>query len=172
MSLANEIYDKAKDAGKIGGGSKYFSVVDKTMAKLPNGDETVVDVPNGNHKVRVISEVIGMGKDFNGKDTKQLQLTILDNGKKKEWNMPLTNQDGTLYFLIEKLREIAYLDGEEFLVRAKKLKTGKYSKEIIKISKGDGIPTIQFDEDAGDYIDGTGRGKKKEEDVSEEEFSF
>jgi hypothetical protein len=158
MSLSEEIFEKAKTAGKVGDGSRYFSVIDKKAAKLPNGDEMVVDVPNGDHRVKVLSEKIDTGKDFNGKDAKQLQLVILDNGTKKEWNLPLVNQDGTLYFLIEKLKEIKYLDGEEFLVRAKKLKSGNYGKEIIRLSKGEEFPTIQLDEDIGDGIMGEGEG--------------
>ena len=172
MSLAENIFDKAKEQGRISDGSKYFSVVDKSIAKLPNGEELVVDVPNGDHKVKIISEKIDTGKSFDGKEIKQLQLVVLDNGVQKLWNMPLTNQDGTLYFLIEKLKEIKYLDGEEFIVRAKKLKTGKYSKEIIRLSKGEEIPSIDYDKDDFTGSMGTTTEGDKGESVSDENFPF
>jgi len=147
MSIAEEMFDKAQKAGKVSDGSKYFSVT-KKVTVMVEGEEMVVEKPNGNHHVKVLSEKIGKGKDFQGNEVDQLQLTILDNGIQKLWNVPLKNQDGTLYFLIEKLKEINYLDGEEFVVQAKKLKSGKYSKEIIKVGAEESIPTIQLDEDA------------------------
>ena len=149
MSLADSLYKDAKANGELGEGSKYFSVTDKKTVMV-EGEEVKVEKPNGDHKVKVISEKIGKGKDYNGKEVDQLQLIISDNGTQKLWNVPLKNQDGTLYFLIEKLKEINYLDGEEFLVRAKKLQTGKYTKQIIRLEKGEEIPTISLDdEDAG-----------------------
>ena len=171
MSLADQIYNKAEKPGQVSDGSKFFSVTDKKTVMV-DGEAVDVVKPNGNHTVKVLSEVIGKGKGYNGSEVDQLQLTILDNGQQKLWNIPLKNDDGTLYFLIKQLREIQYLDGEEFLVRAKKLKSGKFSKEIVRLEKGEEIPTIELDENTGDEIVGGGTASKPEEDISPENIPF
>ena len=171
MTLADEYFTKAQKAGKVSDNSKFFSVTDKKTVMV-DGEAVDVVKPNGDHIVKVISEKIGKGKDYNGNESDQLQLSILDNKQEKSWNIPLKNEDGTLYFLIKQLREIAYLDGEEFLVRAKKLKSGKYSKEIIRLEKGEAIPTIQLDEDAGDDAVGESGAGNGEQDISPSDIPF
>jgi hypothetical protein len=152
-SLASQIYDKAKKLGQINN-SKFFSVTDNKTV-IVDGEAVQLVVPNGNHKVKVISEKIGKGKGYNGLEEDQLQLVIQDNGQEKLWNIPLKNSDETLYYLIEKLKEIDYLNGEEFLVRARKLGSGKYAKEIIKLENGEEISTININDDEEEFSDNT-----------------
>ena len=118
------------------------------------GGTVSVDVPNGKHKVVILSEQLGKGKSFNGKDQDELQLVITDNGKQKLWNMPVKNEDGTLYYLIQDLESIEI--GQEFMVEAVKMKNGKYAKRISKVvgahsthdpAHTDDIPVISLDED-------------------------
>ena len=172
MSLAESLYKDAKASGELSEGSKYFSVVDKKKVMV-EGEEVIIEKSNGNHTVKVLSETIATGKDYNGKDAEQLCLVILDNGAQKTWNVPLKNQDGTLYFLVEKLKDIDYLNGEEFMVRAKKLKNGRFSKEIIRLEKGEEIPTINLDEEeSGDDAVGGAGTEKGKDDISEAKIPF
>jgi hypothetical protein len=172
MSLANQIYDKAEKLGQVNN-SKFFSVTDKKTV-IVDGEPVEVVRPNGNHTVKVLREEIGKGKGYNGLEVDQLKLVILDNGQEKLWNIPTKNEDETLYFLIKQLKEIDYLGGEEFLVRAIKLKSGKYSKEIIRLEKGEEIPTINLDdeEESGDDDLGGAGTAKGEDDIPTEAIPF
>ena len=113
------------------------------------GGVVTIEVPNGQHRVKILSEKIGKGKSFNGQEQNELQLTITDNGKTSQWNMPIKNKDGTLYYLIEELEDIAI--GQEFIVEAVKMKNGHYAKKIIHLgaagSTKAGVPTIQLNDD-------------------------
>jgi hypothetical protein len=106
-----------------------------------------VEVPNGPHRVVITAQKIGKGKNFKGVEQEMLIMEITDNGGAKLWDMPLKNEDGNLYYLIEDLENIEI--GEEFVVEAFKLKNGKYGKRITKVGDkgtGESIPTIQLDE--------------------------
>jgi len=97
-------------------------------------------------------------------------MVITDNGVTKFWNMPLKNEDGNLYYLIEDLENIELK--EELIVEAFKLKNGKYGKRITKVSgkvSGETIPTIQLDESTSEE-DRPGLGG--EEDISPEDIPF
>jgi hypothetical protein len=153
MTLAGEIAAKAREAGAIAEKTQFFAVTDKKKVDAGNGVMVDVEVPNGVHKVKIISQKIGKGKNFQGAEVDQLQMVISDNGVTKFWNMPLKNEDGHLYYLIEDLENIEL--NEEFIVEAFKLKNGKYGKRISKVAgaskaSGETIPTIQLDESASE----------------------
>ena len=97
-------------------------------------------------------------------------MVITDNGVEKLWNMPIKNEDGNLYYLIEDLEDIEI--GEEFFVEAFKLKNGKYGKRISKVAvqaSAEHIPTIQLDEStAEEDRPGLGGG----EDISIDDLPF
>jgi hypothetical protein len=94
-----------------------------------------------------------------------------NNGKEKTWDMPIKNEDGNLYYLIEDLENIEI--GEEFFVEAFKLKNGKYGKRISKVAGKDGssehIATIQLDEQDSE---GDRPSLEEGEDLSVENIPF
>jgi hypothetical protein len=170
MTLAAEIAAKAREAGAIADKQQFFSVTDKKKVDAGNGVMVNVEVPNGSHKVKITSQKIGKGKKFQGAEVDELQMVITDNGVTKFWNMPLKNEDGNLYYLIEDLENIELK--EELIVEAFKLKNGKYGKRITKVSgkvSGETIPTIQLDESTSEE-DRPGLGG--EEDISPEDIPF
>ena len=97
MTLAGEIAAKAREAGAIAEKTQFFAVTDKKKVDAGNGVMVDVEVPNGVHKVKIISQKIGKGKNFQGAEVDELQMVISDNGVTKFWNMPLKNEDGHLY---------------------------------------------------------------------------
>lgn len=146
MTLAGDIAAKARANGAIADKSKYFSVTNKQKVEVA-GELIDVEVPNGPHKVKIISQKIGKGKNYKGDEQDMLIMVIEDNGVEKLWDMPLKNEDGNLYYLIEDLENIEI--GEEFIVEAFKLKNGKYGKRITKVggkTTGETIPSVQYDE--------------------------
>lgn len=171
MEIAKKLAEKARASGAVRESSQFFSVTETRQVDAGGGEMVTVTVPNGLHKVKILAEKLGTGKSFNGKDQNEIQLEILDNGKPMQWNVPVKNEDGTLYYLIEDLENIAI--GEEFYVEAVKMKNGKYAK---RISKGAGkvaggeVPTIQLNddnagEDAAPKLD-------EGEDISPEDIPF
>ena len=146
MTLAGEIAAKAREKGAIAERSKYFSVTDKKKVEV-GGEMIDVEVPNGQHRVKILSQKIGKGKNYKGVEQEMLIMVVNDNGAEKLWDMPIKNEDGNLYYLIEDLENIEI--GEEFFVEAFKLQNGKYGKRITKVAgkaSGENIPTIQLDE--------------------------
>jgi hypothetical protein len=152
--IAKQLADKARQSGAVREQSEFFSVTDKKKVDAGGGNMVDVEVPNGTHRVKILSEKIGMGKSFNGEEQQQFQLTILDNGKEKQWHMPVKNEKGELYYLIEDLESIEI--GEEFMVEAVKMKNGKYAKRISKVvgthpthdtASPEDLPIISLDED-------------------------
>ncbi len=168
-TLAKQIAEKARDSGAIAERSKYFSVTDKKKVEV-SGELIDVEVPNGQHRVKILSQKIGKGKNYKGTEQEMLIMVINDNGAEKLWDMPIKNEDGKLYYLIEDLEDIEI--GEEFYVEAFKLQNGKYGKRITKVagaSKGESIPTIQLDEqDSEGDRPSLGEG----EDISPEDIPF
>ena len=144
--LAKKLTDNAREKGALNDKQKFFSVTDKKLVDAGGGEMVEVRVPNGQHRVKIISEKIGMGKAFNGKEEQQLQMVVSDNGEQKEWNVSIKNQEtGKLNYIVEALENIEI--GEEFIVEAFKMKTGKYGSRISKVvSKRENIPTIQLDD--------------------------
>jgi hypothetical protein len=170
MTLAGEIAAKAREKGAIAEKQQFFSVTDKKKVDAGNGVMVDVEVPNGSHKVKIISQKIGKGKNFQGVEVEELQMVITDNGVQKLWNMLLRNEDGNLYYLIEDLEHIEL--NEEFVVEAFKLKNGKYGKRISKVAgkgSGENIPTIQLDEQTGE---GNRPGLGDGEDISIDDLPF
>ncbi len=169
-TLAKQIADKARASGAIADKSKFFSVTDKNKVEV-NGQMIDVEVPNGQHRVKILSQKIGKGKNFKGVEQDMLIMTVSDNGVEKLWDMPLKNEENKLYYLIEDIENIEI--GEEFLVEAFKLQNGKYGKRITKVASngaGDsGIPTVQYDEPASE----TDRPSLEESaDISVEDIPF
>jgi hypothetical protein len=170
MTLAGDIAAKARANGAIADKQQFFSVTDKKKVDAGNGVMVDVEVPNGQHRVKITSQKIGKGKSFQGVEVDELQMVITDNGVTKLWNMPLKNEDGNLYYLIEDLENIEL--NEEFIVEAFKLKNGKYGKRISKVAgqgSGEHIATIQLDEQ-----DSEGDRPKLDEgeDISVEDIPF
>jgi len=171
-TLAKQLADKARESGAIAEKSKYFSVTDKKKVDAGGGTMVDIEVPNGQHRVTILTQKIGKGKNFKGAEQEMLIMTITDNGVEKLWDMPIKNEEGNLYYLIEDLENIEI--GEEFFVEAYKLQNGKYGKRITKVAGASrvadgGIPIIQLDEqdseaDRPDLGDG--------EDISPEDIPF
>jgi hypothetical protein len=169
-TLAKQLAEKAREKGAIAEKNQFFSVTDKKKVDAGGGQMIDVEVPNGQHRVKILSQSIGKGKSFNGAEQEELQMVIIDNGVEKLWNMPIRNEDGNLYYLIEDLEDIEI--GEEFFVEAFKLKNGKYGKRISKVaskSSGEHIPTIQLDEPIGE---GDRPGLGGGEDIRPEDIPF
>ncbi len=146
MDIARQLAEKARAAGQVREGGEFFSVTEKREVSDGAGGTVTIDVPNGKHRVVILSEKLGVGKSFDGKEQNQLQMTITDNGKHKQWDVPVKNADGTLYYLIEDLEAIEI--GQPFMVEAVKMKNGKYAKRISKVVQEETIPTIQLNDDA------------------------
>jgi hypothetical protein len=145
-TLAKQLADKARAAGAVRESQEFFSVTDKKKVDAGGGNMVDVEVPNGQHRVKIFSQQLGKGKSYEGAEQDELQMVVNDNGVEKLWNMPVKNKDGTLYYLIEDLESIEI--GEEFFVEAVKMKNGKYAKRISKVAGT--IPTIQLDEPTGE----------------------
>lgn len=148
MEIAKALAEKARAAGQVREGGEFFSVTEKREVSDGQGGTVTIDVPNGKHKVVILSEKLGQGKSFDGKEQTQLQMTITDNGKHKQWDVPVKNADGTLYYLIEDLEAIEL--NQPFMVEAVKMKNGKYAKRISKVVQEETIPSIQLDDDANE----------------------
>jgi len=169
-TLAKQLAEKARANGAIADKNQFFSVTDKKKIDAGGGQLIDVEVPNGQHRVKIVSQKIGKGKSFNGAEQEELQMVITDNGVEKQWNMPIKNEDGNLYYLIEDLEDIEI--GEEFFVEAFKLKNGKYGKRISKVAiqaSAEHIPTIQLDEQDGE---GDRPSLGGGEDISAEDIPF
>jgi hypothetical protein len=169
-TLAKQIAERARANGAIADKSKFFSVTDKKKVEI-GGELIDVDVPNGQHRVKILAQKIAKGKNFKGVEVEMLVMTILDNGVEKQWDMPLKNEDGNLYYLIEDIENIEL--GEEFLVEAFKLQNGKYGKRISKVAGNgageSGIPSIQYDESIGE---GDRPSLQTGEDIPVEDIPF
>jgi len=105
-TLAKQLAEKARANGAIADKNQFFSVTDKKKIDAGGGQLIDVEVPNGQHRVKIVSQKIGKGKSFNGAEQEELQMVITDNGVEKQWNMPIKNEDGNLYYLIEDLEDI------------------------------------------------------------------
>lgn len=148
MDIARQLAESARESGQVKERNQYFSVTDKKKIDAGGGNMVDVEVPNGIHHVKILSEKIVKGKSFNGVEENQLEMTILDNGKEKTWTQSIKNEDGTLHYVILALENIE--KGEEFVVEAFKMKNGKYGKNISKVisstRKNEEEPTIQLDD--------------------------
>lgn len=141
--------DNAREKGAVREQSGFFSVTDKKLVDAGNGEMVEVRVPNGQHRMTIVSEKIGKGKGFDGKEQDELQMVVLDNGVEKQWNVAIKNKEtGKVNYIIEALEEIAV--GEEFIAEAFKMKTGKYGTKISKVAAGAHVPTIQLDDDVSE----------------------
>lgn len=178
MEIAKKLAAKARESGSVRENQEFFSVTEKRQVDAGGGETVTVEVPNGRHKVKIISEKIGKGKSYAGKEQDELQLVINDNGKQKLWNMPIKNEDGTLYYLIEDLEEIEI--GQEFYVEAVKMKNGKYAKRITRSAVGkrnsqeseESIPTIQLNDEDNKGADEELPNLDGEKDIRPEDISF
>ena len=56
---------------------EFFSVTEKRDVPDGMGGSVMIDVPNGKHRVKILSEKLGKGKSFNGKDQDELQCDHL-----------------------------------------------------------------------------------------------
>jgi hypothetical protein len=171
MTLAKRIADKARASGAVAEKNQFFTVTDKKKVDAGNGVMVDVEVPNGQHRVKILSQKIGKGKNYNGVEVDMLIMQILDNGAPKTWDMPLKNEDGTLYYMIEKLEDVEI--GDEIIVEAYKMKNGRFGKTVAKVAgpvqTGDELPVVHLDEQATE----TDRpGLDGDEDISPEDISF
>jgi hypothetical protein len=168
-TVAKQLAERAREKGAIADKNQFFSVTDRKKVEV-DGAMVEIDVPNGQHRVKIVSQKIGKGKSYNGTEQDMLIMVITDNGVQKTWDMPIKNEDGNLYYLIEDLEDIEI--GEEFLVEAFKLKNGKYGKRITKVAGQrslESIPVIQLDEqDSEGDRPSLGEG----EDISPDDLSF
>jgi hypothetical protein len=165
--LTKRLMDSAREKGAVREQSGFFSVTDKRVVDVGGGQTEEIRVPNGQHRVKIISEKIGRGKGYDGKEQEELQMVVSDNGEKKFWNVAIKNQQtGKVNYIVEALENIAV--GEEFIAEAFKMKTGKYGTKISKVA-GNHVPTIQLDDDASeeDMPDISGA-----EDISVEDIPF
>lgn len=149
MTLAKQITEKARANGAVSEKNQFFTVTDKKKVEV-EGVMVDVEVPNGSHRVKILSQKIGRDKNFAGVEVDMLIMEITDNGVPKIWDMPLKNEDGTLYYMIEKLENVEI--NEEIIVEAYKMKNGKYAKTVAKVGgqhqaqAGDELPVVQLDE--------------------------
>lgn len=166
-NLAKKLMENAREKGAVREQSGFFSVTDKKLVDAGNGEMVEVRVPNGQHRVKILSERIGRGKAFDGSEEEQLQMEVLDNGEKKYWNVGIKNkQTGKVNYIVEALEGIEV--GEEFIAEAFKMKTGKYGTRISKVAAAR-VPTIQLDDDISETNHSAVSG---DEDISPEAIPF
>lgn len=168
-TIAKQIAENARDKGMVADKLKFFTVTDKKKVEV-GGELIDVEVPNGQHRVKITSQKIGPGKNFKGIEQEMLIMEIIDNGVPKLWDMPIKDDKGNLYYLIEDLENIEL--NEEFFVEAFKLSNGHYGKRITKVAgKGTGehIPTIQLDEPVSEE---NRPGLDGNQDISPEDLPF
>jgi hypothetical protein len=147
--IAKQLMENAREKGAVREQSGFFSVTDKKLVDAGGGEMVEVRVPNGQHRVKILSEKIAPGKSYDGKEEQQLQMVVLDNGVEKQWNVAIkNNQTGKVNYIIEALENIEL--NEEFIAEAFKMKTGKYGTKISKVAAGAHVPTIQLDDDASE----------------------
>lgn len=143
--LTKDLMDRARKSGAVREQSGFFSVTDKKLVDAGDGQMIEVRVPNGTHRVKIVSEHIGRGKAFDGTEEDQLQMEVIDNGEAKVWNVGIKNkQTGKVNYIIEALEDIEV--GEEFIAEAFKMKTGKYGTRISKVVANENVPTINLDD--------------------------
>lgn len=166
-NLTKKLMETAREKGAVRESSDYFSVTEKKLVDAGGGEMVEVRVPNGQHRVKIISEKLGKGKGYDGKEQEELQMVISDNGKEKFWNVPVKNKEtGNVSYIIEALEDIEV--GEEFIAEAFKLKNGKYGTRISKVV-AENVPSIQVDDETGE---GDSREGESGEDIPFEEISF
>ncbi|MDE2098543.1 MAG: hypothetical protein KGL39_14915 [Patescibacteria group bacterium] len=143
--LTKDLMDRARKSGAVREQPGFFSVTDKKLVDAGGGQMIEGRVPNGTHRVKIVSERIGRGKAFDGTEEDQLQMEVIDNGEAKLWNVGVKNkQTGKVNYIIEALEDIEV--GEEFIAEAFKMKTGKYGTRIAKVVANENVPTINLDD--------------------------
>ena len=164
--LTKKLMGSAREKGAVRDQSGFFRVTDKKVIDAGGGEMVEVQVPNGVHRVKVLSEKIGKGKAFDGSEEDQLQMTVLDNGVEKQWNVGIKNkQTGKVNYIIEALENIEI--GEEFIAEAFKMKTGKYGTKISKV-----VTATTHDNDDAREGDLPKLGAEGGEDIRPEDIPF
>lgn len=145
-TLAKQVMEKAREKGAVREGAEFFSVTDKRVVDIGGGQTEEIRVPNGSHRVKILSEKLGKGKGYDGKEQDEMQMVVLDNGVEKLWNVALKNNlTGNVNYIIQALEGIE--DGEEFIAEAFKMKNNKYGTKISKVAgHSSEVPTVQYDD--------------------------
>lgn len=61
----------------------------------------------GPHTVTFTEEpIVVVGKDFEGKERKELKFIIKEDGEQKRWNVPILNKLGEPNYLLERLLDV------------------------------------------------------------------
>ena len=78
-----------------------------------------VAVPTGQHKVKLISDKLVKGADYqSGVERPEVQFLLEEGGVKKTYNVPVKDKNGDVHYLVQRFAEIEA--GEEIILEAKK----------------------------------------------------
>jgi hypothetical protein len=169
MDIAKKLFEKATEGGKVKEHAEFLKLNETVQVEV-NGEMVEVRKPTGPHRIKIVSEKMGKGKNgFTGEEQDELQMVVLEGSKQKLWNVAVKGKNGDLNYLIERLMDVEI--GDELVVESKKSAKGQgYYTDIQKVaSSSKGLPTIQLDDTPGEgdlpNLDG-------EEDISPEDIRF
>jgi len=152
MDIAKELFDQAKAGGKVAERTEFLRLNETVQVEV-DGQMVEVKKPTGPHRIKIIAEKRGKGKNgFTGEEQDELQMIVLEGSKQKMWNVAIKDKSGNLNYLIENLMDIEI--GDELVVESKKKAKGQgYYTDIKKVASkvsGETIPTIQLDDQASE----------------------
>lgn len=110
--------------------SKKLLIQAKIIPKLRLAikEEGKAPVPTGPHRVKIISDGVQNGKDYEGKVVPIVRYIFEENGEQKRYDRPVKNKEGELDYLVQQLSEVP--EGSELILEMKK----KGIKNYVSVS--------------------------------------
>ena len=137
----NEYIQKAKDEGVLVPRLSLAEKITDDYGKLKGTRST------GKHKVKFISDKVIKGKDFNtGNERHEMEYIFEENGNNYSYSKPLRDDNGKVYYFIQKMDEFNY--GDTLILEY----VPKGLNGYIDIKKVDGEQEETTDEPASDDI--------------------
>jgi hypothetical protein len=129
------------------------------------GKEVVVGT--GPHRVKILSDKVGMDKDRNtGKPRHVVIYYFKWNGEDRMYKVPVKNEEGDIHYLVQRFAECN--EGDELILEYKRKGVKGYievlpvngvsSIEVGDEEENDSVPDIDLDDDAKESGDSKGKG--------------
>ena len=142
MTKTQELYNKAKEAGKVQERKNWLKL---GIKKKEGGIEST-----GPHKVRFISDKVVKGRDYHTKKERQeVEWEFKENGDKVYYRQPIFNKDNNLHYFVEKMKDFNY--GDDLTIELKwvgdknviDVELDEFKKEESMDDKKKDIPVVE-----------------------------